>query len=131
MRHRPGWPDSTRVLFVGASSGVYLSIDDGHTWTLFPTTAYGAETEGGNLPNVPVTSLSLSLGNIDPNTGMPDLAGPYDPADPSAADPDLLLASTFGRGMFAINLAPILFPNSTALIPPAHRATRPTVRRWS
>ena len=97
---------------------MYQSIDDGQTWTLFPDTTYGAVVEGGNLPHVTVTDLSLSLGNIDPNTGMPNLAGPYDPTDPtSTADPDLLLASTFGQGAFAINLAPILFPSSTALDP--------------
>ena len=62
-----------------ANSGVYQSLDDGQTWTLFPDTTYGAVAEGGNLPHVSVTSLSLSLGNIDPNTGMPDLAGPYNP----------------------------------------------------
>jgi large repetitive protein len=46
---------------------------------------------------------------------MPDLAGPYNPANPSAADPDLLMASTFGQGEFAINLAPMLFPSTVQL----------------
>ena len=67
------------VLYVGSNSGVYQSLDDGQTWTLFPDTTYGAVAEGGNLPHVAVTDLSLSLGNIDANTGMPNLAGPYDP----------------------------------------------------
>jgi subtilisin-like proprotein convertase family protein len=112
------------ALFVSANSGVYLSLTDGVTtstnpaWTFFPDTTYGAVIEGGYLPHVNVTALSLSIGNIDPNTGMPNLAGPLDPTNPtSTADPDLLLASTFGQGAFAINLAPILIPSATALDP--------------
>jgi subtilisin-like proprotein convertase family protein len=106
------------ALFVSANSGVFLSVDDGKTWSSFPSTTYGAVVDGGYLPHVNVTSLSPSLGNIDSNTGMPNLAGPLDPTNPTdAADPDLLLASTFGQGSFAINLAPILFPSSTALDP--------------
>ena len=74
-----------------------------------PTQAYGAIVQGGYLPHVTVTSLSLSIGNIDVNTGMPNLAGPYDPSKPtSAPDPDLLMASAFGRGEFAINIGPII-----------------------
>ena len=101
------------VLFVGANSGVFMSIDDGQTWTPYPDTTFGAVTEGGYLPHVSVTSLSVSLGNIDPNTGMPDLAGPYNPLNPtSTPDPDLMLATTFGQGAFAINMAPMLFPST-------------------
>ena len=76
--------------------------------------------EGGDLPHANVTDLSLSLGNIDPNTGMPNLAGPYDPANgtpTTTPDPDLLLATTYGQGSFAINLAPILFPSTVELDP--------------
>ena len=41
-------------------------------------------------------------------------------ANPSAAaDPDLLMAATYGEGEFAINLAPIVFPGTVA-------STRPT-----
>ena len=42
-----------------------MSTDNGQTWSLFPTTTYGAVAEGGDLPHVNVTDLSLSLGNID------------------------------------------------------------------
>ena len=106
------------VLYVAANSGVYMSIDDGKTWTLFPDTTFGAVVEGGYLPHTNVTGVSLSIGNIDPNTGMPKLAGPYNPANGTPTtqpDPDLLLASTFGQGAFAINLAPMLFPSTVAL----------------
>ena len=114
------------MLFVGANSGVFMSIDDGQTWTPFPDTNFGAVMEGGYLPHVSVTSLSVSLGNIDPNTGMPNLAGPYNPADPtSTADPDLLLATTFGQGAFAINMAPMLFPSTVALDPSSVSGTAP------
>ena len=80
-------------------------------------------------------ALSLSLGNIDANTGMPNLAGPYDPANRTPTtqpDPDLLLASTFGQGAFAINLAPMLFPShGSARLQQQyrHRARRHTI--WS
>jgi subtilisin-like proprotein convertase family protein len=114
------------VLFVGANSGVFMSIDNGQTWTPYPDTTFGAVIEGGNLPHVSVTSLSVSLGNIDPNTGMPDLAGPYNPTNPtSTPDPDLMLASTFGQGAFAINMAPMLFPSTVALDPGSVSGTAP------
>ena len=170
------------VLYVGAGgsgsngSGVYQSTDNGATWTLFPDTGYGAVAEGGDLPHVPVTSLSTSLGDINSSTGMPTLAGPDEAfvfvanltdhqatvtninsfnglavgdtvsgtgivagttitavntaggtitlsnaatmslssatiaaADPTlVADPDLLMAATFGEGEFAINLTPLI-----------------------
>ena len=114
------------VLYVGANSGVYQSVNDGLTWTLFPTTTFGAVDNGGNLPHAEVTSLTSSLGNIDPNTGFPTLAGPYAPNTPNATpDPNLLLASTYGRGMFSINLAPLVFPNQTALDPSSVSGTAP------
>ena len=138
-------------------------------------------------PHVPVTDLDVSLGNIDTNTGMPSLAGPYQtfvfyrhtdtngsdvrhghqhhdrpgrrghhhrhrhpgrdddpvrqqfdqtscsrrtrrPAVPTnlaaanptaAADPDLLLATTYGRGQFAINLTPLIVGNAVTVAPTA------------
>ena len=73
----PNGPGFHPVLYIGSNSGVYQSIDDGMTWSLFPTTTFGAVAQGGNLPHVAVTDLSLSLGNVDKNTGMPNLAGPY------------------------------------------------------
>ena len=67
------------VLYVGSNSGVYQSVNDGQTWTPFPDTTYGAVADGGYLPNVDVTHLDMSLGNVDANTGMPNTAGPYNP----------------------------------------------------
>ncbi len=74
-------------------------------------------TEGGDLPHVAVTSLSLSLGDINSATGMPTLAGPYAPnaanqTTASAADPDILMASTYGQGSYAINLPPLILGNA-------------------
>ena len=110
------------VLYVGSNSGVYQSVDDGQTWTLFPDTTYGAVTNGGYLPNVSVSDLDMSLGNIDPNTGMPNTAGPYNPnpADQTSqanADPDILVATTYGQGEFAINLGPLILGNAVAVTP--------------
>ena len=110
------------VLYVGGSSGVYQSLNNGTTWTFFPDTTYGALVEGGNLPHNAVTSLSTSLGDIDTNTGMPVLAGPYaqsttNRTTAAAADPDLLMATTYGQGAFAINLAPLILGNAVTVSP--------------
>ena len=182
--------DMHPALYVGANSGVYQSLNNGQTWTLFPDTTYGALAEGGDLPHDAVTSLSLSLGNVDANTGMPTLAGPYQTfvftgtltsgsatvtgigsmtglvageditgtgipagttilavssstdnitlsanatatgsqslaaANPKAvADPDLLMAATYGQGEFAINLAPLILGN-TVTVSSDHRGNR-------
>ena len=118
----------------GSNSGVYRSIDKGKTWTLFPDQSLdGAPAAGGYLPHASVTDLDLSLGNIDVQTGRPNLAGPYDPTNAGAADPDLLLASTYGRGSFAIRLAPLVFPSAPRSTPAAWtRAGRhPMAARWS
>ena len=70
-----------------------------------PTTA--PQQDGGFLPNVSVSPISaLVQGNIDPTTGR---------ATPQQGDPNILLATTFGRGQFAIRLAPIVFPNTVQL----------------
>jgi subtilisin-like proprotein convertase family protein len=167
-------------------SGVYQSLDNGKTWALFPNAPYGGVANGGDLPHVAVTDLDVALGNIDPNTGMPLLAGPLQtfvfmgtltsgsasvtginnmsglaagdditgagiPAgttilsvdvfanaitlsanatasgaktlaavNPNATpDPDLLLATTWGRGEFAINLAPLIVGNTVTVAPTA------------
>ena len=115
----PNGPGFHPVLYVGVGnsagngSGVYQSLDDGLTWSLFPSTSFGAVAQGGDLPHAAVTDLDLSLGNVDKNTGMPNLAGPYDPNSPTnTPDPDVLLATTYGRGSFAINLAPLVLPST-------------------
>jgi subtilisin-like proprotein convertase family protein len=121
-------PTDHPVLYVsagtssGVGSGVFQSLDGGQTWTYFPDTSYGAVVEGGNLPHVAVTSLSLSIGNVDPNTGMPTLDGPYAPnagnqKPESSADPDVLMAATYGQGEFAINLAPLIVGNTVTVTP--------------
>ena len=51
---------------------------------------------------------------------MAKLAGPLDPSKPSAApDPDVLLATTYGQGSFAINLAPLILGNTVSVTPTA------------
>ncbi len=167
-------------------SGVYQSLDNGQTWTLFPNAAYGAVANGGDLPNAPVTDLDVALGNVNITTGMPLLAGPLQAtvfsgtlssgsatvtnvnpilgllpgdtlsgngipsgttilsinttnlsvtlsapaqaagvttlsaANPTATpDPDLLLATTWGRGEFAINLPPLIVGNTVNISPTA------------
>jgi subtilisin-like proprotein convertase family protein len=84
------------VLYVGGNAGVYRSRDRGQTWSYFPNVAEdGAAEDGGYLPNVEVTDLDLSLGNIDPATGLPNQG---------LGGLNLLLVSTYGRGQFVIRL---------------------------
>ena len=87
---------------------------------LFPDTTYGAVVEWGLSAPCRRDLLSLSLGNIDPDTGMPTLDGPYAPnrdqqTTAAAADPDTLMASTYGQGEFAINLAPLILGNAVTV----------------
>ena len=107
------------VLYVGGSTGVFRSLDNGATWTSYPDQSIdGSSMQGGYLPRVGVTDLDLSLGNINSTTGAPDLAGPYDPHTPTAVpDPNLLLATTYGRGQFAIKMAPLVLPGTVRLNP--------------
>jgi subtilisin-like proprotein convertase family protein len=96
------------ALYVGGEGGVYRSVDDGTTWTLFPDTQTdGAPQAGGFLPNAHVTDLKLALGNIDPTNGRPQIS----------SSPDVLFATTYGRGTFAIRVAPIIVANSVYLDP--------------
>ncbi len=93
------------ALYVAGNGGVFRSLDKGVTWTLFPDDTTDGDTAagsaaGGYLPNSYVSDLDLSTGNIDPTTGHGDLV---------AGDPDMLVATTYGRGQFGIRLAPIVF----------------------
>src|SRR5207245_6345302 len=53
----------------------------------------GAPVSGGYLPNVVITDLDLSVGNYN-SAGQPD----------QSTGPNLLVATTYGRGSFAIRL---------------------------
>ncbi|HWE36768.1 MAG TPA: Ig-like domain-containing protein [Isosphaeraceae bacterium] len=99
------------MLYVSGEGGVYRSYDFGTTWTIFPDSGAGSLLNSpvpeGDLPNAHINELSLVLGNVDPTTGRPDVA----------TGPNLLLATTYGRGSFGIRLAPIIFPQSVAFDP--------------
>jgi subtilisin-like proprotein convertase family protein len=98
------------VLYVGGEGGVYRSLDEGLTWTSFPGTATsGTPTppgEGGGIPVSHVSDLTSSTGNIDPSTGR---------AVATAGDPNVLMASTYGTGAYAIRLAPIILTDTAFL----------------
>ncbi|MGL4419571.1 MAG: hypothetical protein ACRCZF_02805, partial [Gemmataceae bacterium] len=84
------------MIYVAGDGGVFRSKDFGTTWTFFPNVVEdGAPVNGGYLPNAYITDLDLSIGAIDPNTGSPVSSG---------GNLNMLVASTFGRGMFAIRL---------------------------
>ncbi len=111
------------VLYVSGYGGVFRSIDNGTTWTVFPNTAFdAAPVDGGYLPSVDVTNLQLVLGNINPATGH---------AVQTTGDPEILLATTYGRGDFAIRLAPDVFPSTISLdqtLPPPNGSDSGAVR---
>jgi subtilisin-like proprotein convertase family protein len=109
------------MLYVGGEGGVYRSTDFGASWDFFPNVTQIATTtpplapgsvvgpaevaqgQVSNLPVAHVSSLSLALGDIDPTTGQPKVTG---------NSQDLLLATTFGQGQFAIRLAPVVVTNA-------------------
>jgi hypothetical protein len=92
--NNPG-PGFHPVLYVGGEGGVFRSIDNGSTWTVFPDVAHdGAPANGGYLPVGQVTHLDLSIGNINPTTGFPD----------RTTSEDVLVATFYGRGEFDIRL---------------------------
>ncbi|MCY2951172.1 MAG: proprotein convertase P-domain-containing protein [Planctomycetota bacterium] len=87
------------VLYVSSYSGVYRSLDKGLNWNHFPDDVVdGSPSAGGYLPSVQVTDLDITLGNVNPTTGRED----------GTTGISTLLASTFGRGAFAIRLAPVV-----------------------
>ena len=105
------------VLYVGGEGGVYRSLDDGRSWHLFPDDeADGAPRDGGYLPVAQVTDLDLALGDIDPTTGMPLMKNPNNPNGESRGL-NLLTATTYGRGTFAIRLSPLIIPGTARVIP--------------
>lgn len=92
------------ILYVAGDGGVFRSVNGGAAWTFFPSAiADGAPLDGGYLPNTLVTDLDLSIGEIDPATGLPRTSAP---------GLNLLVATTYGRGQFAIRLDPTLPQNS-------------------
>jgi len=100
-------PTTHPVLYVGGNGGVFRSLDNGATWSQFPSIAVDkAPFDGGYLPVVHVTDLSTSLGKINQTSGLPEAA---------PGDPNVLLASTYGRGQFSIRLAPLVLPGTVAL----------------
>ncbi len=104
------------VLYVGGLGGVYRSLDDGQTWVAFPSAESGSldttpdpPGDGGGLPVALVTDLDLSLGAIDPATGRPNPV--------AAVGPNVLVATTYGRGAFAIRLTPTVSTTTVRLSP--------------
>jgi subtilisin-like proprotein convertase family protein len=95
------------ILYVGGIGGVYRSLDQGTTWTYYPdidetNPANTGLQDGGFLPNVEITDLDLSIGDIDPSSGLPKPGGL-----------NLLVATTYGRSTFAIRVDPTL-PNNVS-----------------
>lgn len=88
------------VLYVGGDGGVFRTKNAGNSagtiWTIFPDMASdGSPTNGGYLPHNRVMDLDLSTGDIDPNTGQPKKNG---------SGLNMLVATTYGRGQWAIRL---------------------------
>lgn len=85
-------------IYVAGDGGVYRLKDTqpvtGGTfnWNWFPATADGSLVDGGYLPNAKITDLTLSIGQNLPN--VPN----------TGSSPNVLLATTAGRGVYAIRL---------------------------
>ena len=121
-------PDLTHpVLYVAGEGGVFSSYDDGGSWRRFPSAfANSVSTtpeppgDGGGFPVADVRDLDLALGHIDRRTGIPQtrlpgpdgMLGTNDDID----SPDILVATTFGRGAYAIRVAPVVFPDALRLV---------------
>ncbi len=86
------------VVYVAGQGGVFQTLDDGATWSAFPN-ASNTTVPQGNMPVADVTDLSMELGNVDPTTGHPNVA----------TGSNVLLATTYGSGDYAIHLSPIVF----------------------
>ena len=111
------------ILYVGSEGAVFRSRNagaaGGTTWSLFPNViGDGAPADGGYLPRNRVTDLDLSIGNIDPTTGQPKKDG---------SGLNLLLATTYGRGQFAIRLDNALPINAFVSGPRVNTTTNTSV----
>jgi subtilisin-like proprotein convertase family protein len=110
------------ILYVAGDSGVFRTLDNGQNWAPFPATTPGSldvtpipPGDGGGLPAAVITDLDLVLGAIDPTNGRPQ--GVTNAVEGNAISPNVLLATTYGRGAFAIRLSPVTLPNSLRLSP--------------
>jgi subtilisin-like proprotein convertase family protein len=89
-------PTQAPYLYVAGEGGVFRSTNGGSSWSFFPDVAHqGAAVNGGYLPDAHITALNLALGNIDEATGLPK---------DTSTGLNLLLATTYGHGSFAIRL---------------------------
>jgi subtilisin-like proprotein convertase family protein len=112
------------ILYVAGEGGVFRSIDDGVTWSEFPSAEKNSVSttptppgSGGGLPNADVTDLDMSLGKIDPTTGR---------AVADDGDLNVLVASTYGRGQYAIRLAPQVFADTLRMVKAVPDKVTPT-----
>ncbi len=113
---QPSGP-SHPVLYVGGQGGVFYSLNKGASWQPFPnqvsnsvptTLPFANNTNNGyfnGLPLSAVSDLDMSIGVVDPTTGHSVIA---------SGDPNVLIATTYGTGDFAVRLAPFVMPNTTA-----------------
>ncbi|MCC6417524.1 MAG: proprotein convertase P-domain-containing protein [Gemmataceae bacterium] len=114
-----GGANTRPVLYVGGEGGVFRGRFDEATsvwtWGMFPNIAEDGSPagitpqNGGYLPAVHVTDLDLALGNIDPNTGLPLPETGF----------NALIATTYGRGTFAIRLNTAALPQISQVSGPA------------
>jgi len=92
----PAWAACARACFRAAEECREIAL-----------LAQATAQEQGYLPNAKVTSLTMATGNVNPQTGRATFSGAN-----GVNDPSLLLATTFGRGAYAIRLSPLVIPNT-------------------
>ena len=106
-RHPPG---PLRLGRRRASSGRSTTARPGRS---SPTSRFDARPGRRRLPaQRPRHRPDLSLGNDRPD---------HRPRRGQPGDPNVLLATTFGRGQFAIRLAPVVFPDTRSQLDPTTR----------
>ncbi|WP_020470791.1 proprotein convertase P-domain-containing protein [Zavarzinella formosa] len=105
----PGTP----VLYAGGDGGVFRSLDNGLSWIRFTDNTTNAVDQGGGLPNVKITDLDLAVGNVVSATGRNDTT--ITDQTGQQVLPNLLVATTLGRGTWEIGL---VTPNDTPTLDP-------------
>ena len=115
------------VLFVSADSGVYMSHQQ---WPVvvcrIRIPAFGAVVAGGLFTSRQRQQPGLIAGQHRHQHRYAE-SGRSLRSEPSRStpDPDLLMASTFGQGAFAINMGPMVFPSTVQLDASSNSGTAP------
>ena len=115
-----------------ANSGVYMSIDDGKTWTLFPDTTFGAVVEGAICPTSTSPTSACRSATSTPIPACPTWpVRTTRPIRRPRRTPTSCWPRPSAKARSPSTWRRWCFPsNQTELDPAASRAPRPTAHRW-